>query len=202
MEREGKMQTYLVQLRGEDEDDGDDRFALAGRHYFLSSAPSSTFFFFLSFCVGSLCSVSSARSFFPLASSVSLRRNRGTKVCFFLPLVSPGSVVPPLFLCPVFSVQDEDDGDRTRCCWLMDQNFPWFCFSPLSPLVLSFVVYRDESNGKSNTPLYVVFVWFVLSLVFFCSVFLGFLFFSAPPLFLFLSLSPTHLCFFGAPSFI
>jgi hypothetical protein len=46
MEREGKMQTYLVQLRGEDEDDGDDRFALAGRHYFLSSAPSSTFFFF------------------------------------------------------------------------------------------------------------------------------------------------------------
>jgi hypothetical protein len=131
-----------------------------------------------------------------------LRRNRGTKVCFFLPLVSPGSVVPPLFLCPVFSVQDEDDGDRTRCCWLMDQNFPWFCFSPLSPLVLSFVVYRDESNGKSNTPLYVVFVWFVLSLVFFCSVFLGFLFFSAPPLFLFLSLSPTNLCFFGAPSFI
>jgi hypothetical protein len=65
MEREGKMQTYLVQLRGEDEDDGDDQFALAGRHYFLSSAPSSTFFFFLlSFCVGSLCSVSSARSFF------------------------------------------------------------------------------------------------------------------------------------------
>ena len=40
------MQTYLVQLRGEDEDDGDDRLALAGRHYFLSSAPSSTFFFF------------------------------------------------------------------------------------------------------------------------------------------------------------
>jgi hypothetical protein len=62
MKREGKMQTYLVQLRGEDEDDGDDRFAPAGRHYFLSSAPSSTFFF--SFCVGSLFSVSSARRFF------------------------------------------------------------------------------------------------------------------------------------------
>ena len=46
MEREGKMQTYLVQLRGEDEDDGDDRLALASRHYFLSSAPSSTFFCF------------------------------------------------------------------------------------------------------------------------------------------------------------
>jgi len=40
MEKEGKMQTYLVQLRG------DDRIALAGRYYFLPSAPSTFFFFF------------------------------------------------------------------------------------------------------------------------------------------------------------
>jgi len=47
MEIEGKMQAYLVQLRAEDEDedDGDDRLALAGRRYFLSSVPSSTLFF-------------------------------------------------------------------------------------------------------------------------------------------------------------
>ena len=171
------MQTYLVQLRGDDEDDGDDRIALAGRHYFLPSAPSSTFFFFLlSFCVGSLCSVSSARGFF-FSLLCFLEKKQRNESLFFLPLVSPGSVVPPLLLCPVFSVQDEDDGDRTRCCWLMDQNFPWFCFSPLSPLVLSFVVYRDESNGNSNTPLYVVFVWFVLSLGFFLLCVSGFPFF-------------------------
>jgi len=48
MEIEGKMQAYLVKVRGEDKDDGDDRLALVGKRYFLSSFPSSTLFFFLS----------------------------------------------------------------------------------------------------------------------------------------------------------
>ncbi|KAL9391575.1 hypothetical protein Peur_015495 [Populus x canadensis] len=40
---------------------------------------------------------------------------------------------------------------------------------PLSPpacFLGFFVIYRDESNGKSNTPLFVVFVWLVLYLGF------------------------------------
>ena len=60
MEREGKMQTYVVQLRGEDEDNGDDQLALAERHYFRSSVLSFIFCFWLSFYVGSLYSISSA----------------------------------------------------------------------------------------------------------------------------------------------
>jgi hypothetical protein len=69
---------------------------------------------------------------------------------------------------------------------LSDQKFPWvmslfvpsfvFCFSP-SVLFFCFVVYRDESNGKRNTPLYVIFVWFVLSLGFFLLCVSGFPFF-------------------------
>jgi hypothetical protein len=129
--------------------------------FFFRFSPSPAFFIFyrswLLLCLSCL--------FFWFCDPLSLVFSLSFSVQF--PPVFPSSVVPPLFLCPVFSVQDEDDGDRTRCYWLMDQNFPWFCFSPLSPLVLSFVVYRDESNGKSNTPLYVVFVWFVLSLGFF-----------------------------------
>jgi hypothetical protein len=85
---------------------------------------------------------------------------------------------------------------------------PQFLFL-FSPCLFSgfFVVYRDESNGKSNTPLCVVFVWLVLSLgfllcvlSFFC--FSGFFalfflllfcpFFSVRGLFFFFSL----LCFF------
>jgi hypothetical protein len=96
------MQTYLVQLRGEDEDDGDDRLALAGRHYFLSSAPSSTFFFFLlSFCVGSLCSVSSAR----LLPALSL---------FFF-----------VFVCS----EGDYDGKGPGAAGWLDPSFLWFCFS-------------------------------------------------------------------------
>jgi len=45
-------------------------------------------------------------------------------VLWFLPL----SVVflSCLCLCPVFSVQDEDNGGKSMriCCWLRDQNFP------------------------------------------------------------------------------
>jgi len=144
------MQTYLVQLRGEDEDDGDDRFAPAGRRYFLSSAPSSTFFFFSVLDPSSLSLLPAAFSFSLLCFLEKKQRN---EILFFLPLVSPGSVVPPLFLCPVFSVQDEENGDRMRYCWLMYQNFslvlslfvfPRFCllssgFSIMpSLLVLSF----------------------------------------------------------------
>ena len=123
------MQTYLVQLRGEDEDDGDDRLALASRHYFLSSVPSSTFFLSVldpsalsllrvfSLLVRALC--------FSLYSSV--RRGRGvaqqeTRLallrwlanaphCFclssLLSLGSPGSlffVFPPCFLLPAVFV--------------------------------------------------------------------------------------------------
>ena len=57
------MQTYLVQLRAEDEDDGVDRLALAGRHYFLSFVLLLCFFFFLCWipllcllCASSPCS--------------------------------------------------------------------------------------------------------------------------------------------------
>ena len=45
-----------------------------------------------------------------------------------------------------------------------------------------FIVYRDKSNGKSNTPLCVVFVWFVLSLGFLLCV-LPFFCFSRFPFF-------------------
>jgi len=46
-----------------------------------------------------------------------------------------------LVLCLIFSVQDGDNGGKsTRCCWLMDQNFPWFGFSPSLPPVLWFPV--------------------------------------------------------------
>jgi len=42
---------------------------------------------------------------------------------------------PFLVLCPVFSVQDEDNGGKsTRCCWLMDQNFPLVLFLSILPL--------------------------------------------------------------------
>ena len=124
------MQTYLVQLRGEDEDDGDDRLALAGRHYFLSSVPSSTFIFFCFLSVLDPSALSLLRVFsllvralcFSLYSSV--RRGRGvaqpeTRLallrwlanaphCFclssLLSLGSPGSFFfvspPPCFLLP------------------------------------------------------------------------------------------------------
>jgi len=80
----------------------------------------------------------SSLSLLPVDFSFSLlcfleKKQRSEILFFFLPLVSPGYVVPPLFLCPVFSVQDEDNGDRTRYCWLMDQNFPWFYLSSSSP---------------------------------------------------------------------
>jgi len=99
------MQTYLVQLRGEDEDDGDDRLALASRHYFLSFAPSSMFFFsfLLSFCVGSLCSVSSAR----------LLPARSCSLFFFVFVCSKGDY----------------DGKGPDVAGWMEPSFLWFCFS-------------------------------------------------------------------------
>jgi len=137
-----------------------------------------------------------SRFFSPLFFSPVSGFSSGFSSCFFF---SFSVQFPQFFFFVCVSAQSSpfktktNGGKSTRiCCWLSDQKFPWvmslfvpsfvFCFSP-SVLFFCFVVYRDESNGKSNTPLYVVFVWFVLSLGFFCSVFLGFLFFSAPSLF-------------------
>jgi len=49
-------------------------------------------------------------------------------------------LLPCLCLCPVFSVQDEDNGGKSTriCCWLRDQNFPRFCLSSSLSPVLSF----------------------------------------------------------------
>ena len=45
--------------------------------------------------------------------------------CYFL----SSGLFPFLVLCPIFSVQDGDNGGKsTRCCWLMDQNFPLVLF--------------------------------------------------------------------------
>jgi len=53
---------------------------------------------------------------------------------FFFSLFSV-LLFPFLALCPVFSVQDEDNGGKsTRCCWLMDQNFPLVLFLSVLPL--------------------------------------------------------------------
>jgi len=121
------MQTYLVQLRGEDEDDGDDRLALAGRHYFLSSVPSSTFFFLLSFCFGSLRSVSSAR----------LLPARSCSLFFFVFVCSEGEgggatgdeVGAPALAgqCPSLFLPLQSSLSR----------LPWFVFFRLPPLFSS-----------------------------------------------------------------
>jgi len=56
---------------------------------------------------------------------------------FFFSL-SPVLLFPFLVLCPVFSVQDEDNGGKsTRRCWLMDQNFPLVLFLSVPPLSLT-----------------------------------------------------------------
>jgi len=57
--------------------------------------------------------------------------------CYFL----SSGLFPFLVLCPIFSVQDGDNGGKsTKCCWLMDQNFPWFGFSPSLPPIMWFPV--------------------------------------------------------------
>ena len=50
-----------------------------------------------------------------------------------------------LCLCPVFSVQDEDNGGKSTriCCWLRDQNFPG-SVSLRPPPVLSFFFFPND----------------------------------------------------------
>jgi len=92
--------------------------ALAGQRFslFLSS-PVPLFFF----CV--------------LPLFIHVRSRFSSSFFFFL---SPVLLFPFLVLCPVFSIQDEDNGGKsTRCCWLMDQNFPLVLFLSVPPLSLT-----------------------------------------------------------------
>jgi len=61
-------------------------------------------------------------------------------VWFVLSVLPSPVLLPCLCLCPVFSVQDEDNGGKSTriCCWLRDQNFPRFCLSS-SPLMVFFL---------------------------------------------------------------
>jgi len=92
-----------------------------------------SFFYVLFFSVLDPSSLPLLPAAFSFSLLCFLEKKQRNEILFFLPLVSPGSVVPPLFLCPVFSVQDEENGDRMRYCWLMYQNFPWFCLSSSFP---------------------------------------------------------------------
>lgn len=85
----------------------------------LGSVPLSTVFFFFLF-----------PPIFPLFVALFLSPSLSVLPLSLLPLsVMPFFSSPFLVLCPVFSVQDEDKGGKsTRCCWLMDQNFPLVLF--------------------------------------------------------------------------
>jgi hypothetical protein len=89
MEREGRMQTYLVRLRGEDEDDGDDRLALAGHVFSLLVSCLSLTLFFLGFLLVFFCPLCCCLFFRPLRLSSSV--------------FSSGKALPSYFEFPLFS---------------------------------------------------------------------------------------------------
>jgi len=104
----------------------------------------------------------SSLSLLPVAFSFSLlcflEKKQRNEILFFSSSSLPGSVVPPLFLYPVFSVQDKENGDRTRCCWLMDQNFPWFCLSSSSPVLSFFLPPCDSSPSPCRSLIFSGFI--------------------------------------------
>jgi len=65
-------------------------------------------------------------------------------------MMPASGLLPFLVLCPIFSVQDGDNGGKSiRCCWLMDQTFPWFGFSPfLYVLDCPFVCLFGGKGGR------------------------------------------------------
>jgi hypothetical protein len=65
-------------------------------------------------------------------------------------MMPASGLLPFLVLCPIFSVQDGDNGGKSiRCCWLMDQTFPWFGFSLfLYVLDCPFVCLFEGKGGR------------------------------------------------------
>jgi len=145
------MQAYLVQLRGEDEDDGDDRLALVGRRYFLSSVPSSTlFFFFLSVLDPSALSLLHVFSLLVRALCFSLLVPNLLRLSLRFVLLCVFPVVFGLYFSPFI---------------------PSFCF--LNPVPSFFTrscltnasVSLSRNRGKKFAPLYIIsLLWFPPSL--------------------------------------
>jgi hypothetical protein len=86
--------------------------------------------------------------------------------CYFL----SSGLFPFLVLCPIFSVQDGDNGGKsTRCCWLMDQNFPLvFSFFSLGFSFFSLFFFPGSVIPPQSFSVFLLFPPSVLSFFLLC----------------------------------